>query len=685
MSLISVIMPVLNNEKYFPGAVQSLLDQSFDNWELIIVEGYSTDRTGEIAEQYAAKDKRIKLIRSKEWIYESINLGIAASSGEYITVLNSDDKFTEDALAIAASYIEKYNVDLVMQPVGVVFCDNNQIIHADNIKDVEARIDHELIILDYNELKDKWVELLAAGLFNNQLNFYRKESIDGIRFRNDVYGGDYLFNIASLPRFHSAAYYPKCTYLFHTYDEKAGMNTSVGKYYGYEHAMFNDFYYDALQMFALNERLDSKALYYITQRRVMEFKGELNAYLFKSCTLSPEEKIQKIMQDAADIAKVFADRSITKEVDRLILSECHKIVSMHDGADFGKMTSVVKGINEYAKVKQGIVLDPDIQIVSDMVTDYLNPAHVGWSMLDDMPGVLNVDATSADGMIRVTGDRVFVQGVSDEDDVFFVLCPFGIGDTLFACSLMKEYMTKNNISKACMIIKQSHKTILDWYPDLGYIVVPEDDIVFLKDVSIRNRIWKLSNYLYGHFRVNNGQFQEIFYREEDLVTKYKKLVFGLDEKCELTRPLMPASDGFDAERFGVDDKTVILMPYASSVPLLPKEFFEIITKYLIGAGYNVATNVFKPGELPINNTKAICEDVATTIKLCERAYAVVSLRSGLCDALAFSKAKLFVINTGSVIYRMDSILRDGMVEKDCPDLSRLEQVTKDIFEFLFGH
>lgn len=87
---ISVIMPTLNAEKYLKKAIDSILNQTFKNFEFIIIDDNSTDNTIKIIKNY--KDKRIKLIKGKnKGIASALNLGIKHSKGEYIARMDADD------------------------------------------------------------------------------------------------------------------------------------------------------------------------------------------------------------------------------------------------------------------------------------------------------------------------------------------------------------------------------------------------------------------------------------------------------------------------------------------------------------------------------------------------------------------------------------------------------------------
>ncbi|WP_304525779.1 glycosyltransferase family 2 protein [Halomonas sp. I5-271120] len=90
---VSVIMPVYNSQEYISSAVSSVIDQSFHDWELIVVDDCSTDRSAEFLADFLAKDSRINLIKLKRnsGVATARNTAIEAASGRYIAFLDSDD------------------------------------------------------------------------------------------------------------------------------------------------------------------------------------------------------------------------------------------------------------------------------------------------------------------------------------------------------------------------------------------------------------------------------------------------------------------------------------------------------------------------------------------------------------------------------------------------------------------
>lgn len=114
MNLVSIITPAYNAEKYIEETIKSVLNQTYDNWELIIVDDKSTDNTINIVEKYT-NDNRIKLYKNDEnsGVAKSRNNGILFASGDYIAFLDADDLWENDKLEKQIDFIknnESYDV-----------------------------------------------------------------------------------------------------------------------------------------------------------------------------------------------------------------------------------------------------------------------------------------------------------------------------------------------------------------------------------------------------------------------------------------------------------------------------------------------------------------------------------------------------------------------------------------------
>lgn len=108
-------MPVYNSEKYVSEAIESVCNQSYKNWELLIVNDGSVDLSAEIIENYAKKDTRITVFhKQNEGVSIARNYALDKISGEYVTFIDSDDVYHVDRLKKMVQVFEKYgNCDVV--------------------------------------------------------------------------------------------------------------------------------------------------------------------------------------------------------------------------------------------------------------------------------------------------------------------------------------------------------------------------------------------------------------------------------------------------------------------------------------------------------------------------------------------------------------------------------------------
>lgn len=112
--LISVIVPIYKVEAFLHRCVDSLLSQTYENLEIILVDDGSPDHCGAICDEYAAKDSRIRVIHKKNGGLSSArNAGLDIARGEYIAFLDSDDWIESDAYETMLALAQKYSVKLV--------------------------------------------------------------------------------------------------------------------------------------------------------------------------------------------------------------------------------------------------------------------------------------------------------------------------------------------------------------------------------------------------------------------------------------------------------------------------------------------------------------------------------------------------------------------------------------------
>lgn len=110
--LVSIIMPAYNAEKYISHSIDSVIKQTYRNWELIIIDDCSKDTTSKICKKYAERDSRIKVISLTKngGIANARNRGITESNGEYIAFLDSDDMWKEEKLEKQIKFMETNDI-----------------------------------------------------------------------------------------------------------------------------------------------------------------------------------------------------------------------------------------------------------------------------------------------------------------------------------------------------------------------------------------------------------------------------------------------------------------------------------------------------------------------------------------------------------------------------------------------
>lgn len=111
---VSIVIPVYNVEKFLARCLDSVLGQTFADWEVVCVNDGSLDSSADILGQYAARDKRIKVI-SKEngGLSDARNVGVSAATGEYVLFLDSDDFIHAQTLEIVVGLAQANNADMV--------------------------------------------------------------------------------------------------------------------------------------------------------------------------------------------------------------------------------------------------------------------------------------------------------------------------------------------------------------------------------------------------------------------------------------------------------------------------------------------------------------------------------------------------------------------------------------------
>ena len=108
--LITVIVPIYNVENYLKKCLNSIINQQYKKLEILLIDDGSTDLSGKIADEYAAKDNRIKVVHKENGgLSDARNYGLKIMTGEYVTFIDSDDYVTEDYVSFMFNLLKQTN------------------------------------------------------------------------------------------------------------------------------------------------------------------------------------------------------------------------------------------------------------------------------------------------------------------------------------------------------------------------------------------------------------------------------------------------------------------------------------------------------------------------------------------------------------------------------------------------
>lgn len=121
---VSIVLPTYNGEKYIEESIKSIINQTFHDWELIIVDDCSTDNTPYIVRQYEKQDNRIRVIQNLEnkKLPLSLNIGFADAKGEYLTWTSDDNIYIENAIELMNAELDR-SKDIYMVYAGMINID----------------------------------------------------------------------------------------------------------------------------------------------------------------------------------------------------------------------------------------------------------------------------------------------------------------------------------------------------------------------------------------------------------------------------------------------------------------------------------------------------------------------------------------------------------------------------------
>ena len=194
--LISIIVPVYNTENYLNRCVESILNQTYEQFELILVDDGSTDNSFEVCEKYAKADNRVVVIHKDNGGQSSArNLGIKSAHGNYYAFVDSDDWVAEDFIEKLYSLIKKYDADISVVNYRISYSFPQNILNDEPEKEFVWKKDEAVkyIFEQTNTNVAVWNKL------------YKREIVTGCQFPEGQFYEEYLFQLNVLKNVNTVA------------------------------------------------------------------------------------------------------------------------------------------------------------------------------------------------------------------------------------------------------------------------------------------------------------------------------------------------------------------------------------------------------------------------------------------------------------------------------------------------
>ena len=206
MSKVSVIMPIYNAEKYLSEAIESVLNQTYANFELLLINDASTDRSKEICRKYSKKDSRIVLLDNNSVSHgpgPTRNIGLDYATGEYVYFMDADDWVDKSLLQCAIHRMRETNADIVQ--FGVIY-------ERSDGKNPEQYFWRGKESLTKDEIKKDFSVYWKENRNSLWMHLFRREKVKSIRFENIIIGEDISYIMDALCNAEKIAHIAKPLY-----------------------------------------------------------------------------------------------------------------------------------------------------------------------------------------------------------------------------------------------------------------------------------------------------------------------------------------------------------------------------------------------------------------------------------------------------------------------------------------
>lgn len=225
---LTIIMPTHNSEEFLEASIASVLNQTYVNFELLIINDGSTDKSVEIIKEHAARDSRIRFFsQGKSGVSSARNLGLAEARGDYVTFIDSDDTIEADTFSTCVEKLKSHPGDLLIYSINYVTQNGGRRFDIGPLQD-----------RSYSSMDEFMATYMASGamsIYSNCNKFYRRPLIEAhrIRFKKEThFGEDRIFNYDFLKKAKTVTTLSRQLYSYHLRDNDSLSNRFIGNFIG---------------------------------------------------------------------------------------------------------------------------------------------------------------------------------------------------------------------------------------------------------------------------------------------------------------------------------------------------------------------------------------------------------------------------------------------------------------------
>ena len=267
-SLISIVIPVYNAEKYLEQCLNSIQNQTYKNFEVILVNDGSIDHSETICKEFVEVDTRFRyFLKVNGGASSARNFGLDHVTGDFITFIDADDWVDENHLEVLINNIKENNSDMAVSSIK----------KFDNVSSFEFRVysNQEKYLLNYNKLNREEFLVILPKLIHASNSYkiavsklFKKELVSDVRFDESIiYGEDLEFFFKLYVNINSISYVDEVTYIYRLHDESS--SSKFGQLHmEQELAIYK-------KMYEKIEELDLPTIhYYTTISDLLEFRRD---------------------------------------------------------------------------------------------------------------------------------------------------------------------------------------------------------------------------------------------------------------------------------------------------------------------------------------------------------------------------------------------------------------------------